>query len=140
MPTTYTLEVGGTIWANGSTISAGASTWSDSRFKKNVETIYGALNSVTKLRGVTYDWDESNLNTSNFPKGKQIGVIAQEVEKVFPELVTTGADGYKSVAYEKMSAIFIEAFKEQQSQIKNQQTEIELLKTQLEEIKALLKK
>ncbi|NVO08398.1 MAG: tail fiber domain-containing protein [Bacteroidales bacterium] len=140
MPTTYTLEVGGTIWANGSTISAGASTWSDSRFKTNIVTLTNALFNVCNLRGVTYDWDNTNKNTSNFPKGKQIGVIAQEVEKIFPELVITGDDGYKSVAYEKMSAIFIEAFKEQQLQIKNQQTEIETLKAEIEAIKTLLKK
>ncbi len=128
MPTTYTLEVAGTIWANGSTISAGSAIWSDARFKTNVLTIHDALYNICRMRGVSYDWDNTNDRTLNFPEGRQIGVIAQEVEKVFPELVMTEDDGYKSVSYEKMSAIFIEAFKEQQVQIENQQKEIDELK------------
>lgn len=127
MPTTYALEVAGTIWANGSTITAGASTWSDARFKTNIITISNALSGICNLRGVTYDWDNSNNKTLNFPKGKQIGVIAQEVEKVFPELVSTDEDGYKSVAYEKLSAILVEAMKEQQKLIDEQKRTIETL-------------
>lgn len=138
MPTTYTLEVAGTIWANGATISAGASTWSDSRFKTNISTIPNALFNICNLRGVTYDWDYTNNNTQNFPKGRQIGVIAQEVEKIFPELVITGEDGYKSVSYEKMSAIFIEAFKDQQKQIELVKQENEKLKSDLAELKSLV--
>jgi hypothetical protein len=129
IPTTYTLEVGGTIWANGASITAGASTWSDARFKTNISPINDALSGICNLRGVTYDWDETNSSTLNFPKGRQIGVIAQEVEKIFPELVITGNDGYKSVSYEKMSAVFIEGFKLQQKQIERQQKEIEELKS-----------
>jgi hypothetical protein len=129
IPTTYTLEVAGSIWANGSTISAGSTTWSDARFKTNINTITNALSDLCSLRGVTYDWDNSNSGTINFPEGQQVGVIAQEVEKVFPELVMTGKDGYKSVSYEKMSAIIIEAVKEQQKLIEKQQTEIDELKT-----------
>jgi trimeric autotransporter adhesin len=128
MPTAHTLEVAGDIWANGSTISAGATTWSDSRFKTDINTIANALEDVCRLRGVTYDWDNSNKATINFPSGRQYGVIAQEVEEVFPELVKTEADGYKSVSYEKMSAILIEAVKEQQKQIELQQSEINELK------------
>ena len=150
MPTTYTLEVAGTIWANGSTISAGVTTWSDARFKTNIVTLEGALANICKLRGVTYDWDKTNPDTKNFPEGKQIGVIAQELELVFPELVTINPDGYKSVAYEKLSAIFIEAMKEQQKEIeglkqKNAQLEAltkdyENLKKEVEAIKAMIQK
>jgi hypothetical protein len=53
----------------------------------------------------------------NFPAGRQIGVIAQEVEKVIPEIVNTADDGYKSVEYAKLVAVLIEAVKEQQLEI-----------------------
>ncbi len=117
MPTTYTLEVGGTIWANGASITAGATTWSDVRYKTNINTLENALDKICDLRGVTYDWRYSEFPDKNFPNGLQIGVIAQEVEIIFPELVNTDNDGYKSVSYEKLTPILIEAIKEQQKEI-----------------------
>ncbi len=64
----------------------------------------------------------------NFPEGKQIGVIAQDVEKIVPELVQTAADGIKSVDYVKMIPVLIEAMKEQQKMIDALKAEVELLK------------
>ena len=128
MPTTYALEVGGTIWANGSTISAGSTTWSDERYKKNIVKLDNSLSNVCKLRGVTYDWKNDEFKDKNFPEGKQIGVIAQEIEKVYPEIVTTDSEGYKSVAYEKLVPVLIEAIKEQQAIIKKHEAEINFLK------------
>jgi Chaperone of endosialidase len=66
----------------------------------------------------------------NFSTGKQMGVIAQEVEKVFPELVTTNGDGYKRVNYIGLIPVLIESIKEQQTQIEKQNQKIEKL-TQL---------
>ena len=60
-------------------------------------------------------------------------MIAQDLEKILPELVFTGPDGYKSVSYEKLTPVLIEAIKEQQKQI-------ETLKTELAQIKVLLNK
>jgi hypothetical protein len=129
MPTTYTLEVGGTIWANGASISAGAFTWSDVRYKKNIVTIDSSLSKVCNMRGVYYDWKSDKFKDKNFPGGKQIGVIAQEVEKIYPELVTTDKDGYKTVSYEKITPILIEAIKEQQKLIEAQQLKINTIET-----------
>jgi Ca2+-binding EF-hand superfamily protein len=53
----------------------------------------------------------------NFPDGRQIGLIAQEVEEVIPELVNTTDNGYKSVDYAKLVSVLVEAVKEQQKQI-----------------------
>ena len=131
IPTTYTLEVGGTIWANGSTISAGSTTWSDERYKKNIVRLNNSLSNICKLRGVTYDWRYDEFKDKNFPQGKQVGVIAQEIEKVYPEIITTDADGYKSVSYEKLVPVLIEAIKEQQEIIKKHEAEINYLKTKL---------
>ena len=98
---TYNFQVGGTIYASGDITSG-----SDSRFKANVSTIQNPLSTITQLRGVTY----TNLSTNT----QKIGLIAQEVEKVLPEVVTTdqGAEQYKSLAYGNIVAVLVEAVKE----------------------------
>lgn len=75
---------------------------SDARFKTNVKTLEGTLDKVLKSRGVSYTKDER----------ESIGVIAQEMEKLFPEVVGTDNEGFKSVSYGSISAILIEAIKE----------------------------
>jgi hypothetical protein len=127
MPTTYTLEVGGTIWANGSTITSGSATWSDERYKTDIATIDNALSTIMKIRGVTYNWNRNAFPDLNFSGGEQMGVIAQEVEEILPQLVLTGPDGYKSVSYEKLTPVLIEALKEQQQQIETLNSRIERL-------------
>lgn len=77
---------------------------SDERLKKNIKPIEGALEKVSKLVGVEFDW----INTDK----KSIGVIAQQVEEVVPELVHTNSKGYKSVSYGNLAALLIEAIKE----------------------------
>ncbi len=112
----YKLDVSGTI--RGSNVSP-----SDARWKTNINTIENSLEKVSKLRGVTYEWTDSSKGA-----GEQIGVIAQEVEEIFPEAVSTDNEGYKSVAYSKLVAPLIESIKE----LKN---ENDYLKNQLSEIK-----
>ncbi len=136
MPTTYTLEVGGTIWANGSAIVASSTTWSDARYKTDITPLTDALSDVLKMQGVRYNWRQSEFPELNFPKGEQIGVIAQDLEKILPELVLTGPDGYKSVSYEKLTPVLIEAIKEQQQQIESAKQENTLLKSELQSLKA----
>ncbi|MCP4582310.1 MAG: hypothetical protein GY839_11910 [candidate division Zixibacteria bacterium] len=97
---------------------------SDKRWKKNINTIPDALNKVNQLRGVSFDWRKDEFSDMNFSNGRQIGLIAQEVEAVIPELVRTDKDGYKSVEYADLVAVLIEAVKEQQKTIKNLQSEI----------------
>jgi len=82
---------------------------SDANLKTNVETLTGSLDAVKSLRGVSFDWLENG--------GSEIGVIAQEVEDVLPDVVNTNEDGIKSVKYGNMVAVLIEAMKEQQAQI-----------------------
>ena len=93
------LTVNGTITATGD-ITA----FSDSRTKMNVETITEALYKVKSLRGVSY--------ISKFNMEERIGVIAQEVERVVPEVVQTHANGLKSVAYQNLVGLLIEAVKD----------------------------
>jgi hypothetical protein len=100
---------------------------SDIRFKKNVVTLDNSLEKVMAMRGVSFDLVNATLE--NGILGKNIGFIAQELEKVIPEVVVTGSDGFKSVAYDKITAVLTEAIKEQQEIIENQQQQIDELKT-----------
>jgi hypothetical protein len=96
---------GGVIVQGTITATGDITAFSDERLKSDIETIDNALDKVMNMRGVSY--------TKQAEKG--IGVIAQEVEKVLPEVVTDGE--YKSVAYGNMVGVLIEAIKEQQKQI-----------------------
>ena len=98
----YALTVNGSIYASGDVIA-----YSDARAKTNVATISNALSKVNAMRGVTYA-----MKTE--PDVQKIGVIAQEVEQIIPELVSTDStpEQKKSVAYGNITAVLIEAIKE----------------------------
>jgi hypothetical protein len=124
-----TLEVGGTIWANGSLISAGLSTWSDARFKTGISELKDPLGVIQQLHGVQYEWNREAFPERNFPAGTQTGLIAQEVEEILPDAVSTTVDGYKSVSYEKIIPLLVEGMKSQQLMIDRlQQQNEELLR------------
>ena len=78
-----------------------------------------ALTKLQGLRGVSFNWKDNAQNANT-----QIGLIAQEVEKVLPELVSTDSDGYKSIAYGKLTAVLVEAIKAQQLQIERLENRI----------------
>ncbi len=92
---------------------------SDVRLKTNVEPLGSVLDKVLKLRGVSFNLKDSSR--------KQIGLIAQEVESLFPELVSTASDGYKSLSYERLTAVLLEALKEQQAEIEELRTRLQNL-------------
>jgi len=125
--------------------SGGQSIWnntSDARLKKNIITIPNALNKVMSLRGVYFDFKDLDGVYKTLPKGHQIGFIAQEVEPVLPEVVSTGGDGMKMMGYGSITALLTEAIKEQQKQLEaekarnnQQQSEIEQLKKEVEQLK-----
>ena len=104
---------------------------SDRRWKENIKPIDNALNKILKIGGYTFDWkelSEEERKTQHGNEGHDIGVIAQEVEEVLPEVVTTRENGFKGVKYDKMVALLIEGMKEQQSQIEELKSEISKLK------------
>lgn len=82
---------------------------SDLRKKKDVETITSAISIVNQLRGVSFKWKDNERPA--------IGVIAQEIEQIIPEIVSTSVTGEKSVSYSSIIAVLIEAIKEQQLEI-----------------------
>ena len=106
LSTKLTLNPSGTLTAVGDVIA-----YSDVRVKENVETIDNALDKVMALRGVSYNRIDGGDKT------KKIGVIAQEIQKVLPEVVQEQEDGMLGVSYGNIVGVLIEAIKEQQKQI-----------------------
>ena len=111
---------------------------SDIRYKKNIKELTGSLNKVLNLKGVSYDWRKDEFPSQEFSDGKQIGLIAQEVEKVLPELVNTNEEGYKSVEYIQLTALLIESVKEQQAVIDNLKEQNLDMSQRLESIERML--
>jgi hypothetical protein len=136
-----TIRDNGDVSITGA-LSAIAGTWSasDRRYKTDIIPIDSSLSKVSKLQGVYYNWDRKKWPQKNFSEGKQVGLIAQDVEKVVPEVVNTDKEGYKSLSYDKLTAVLIEAMKEQQKQIEIQKDMIVSLKKEVEGLKAGTKK
>jgi hypothetical protein len=105
------MVVQGNLLVNSTTYT------SDARFKKNVEPLFQSLEKILKLKGVAYEMKTAEFPERNFNSSVQIGLIAQEVEHIVPEVVSTATDGYKSVDYAKLVPLLIEGMKEQQKQI-----------------------
>ena len=85
---------------------------SDERLKDNITPLSNAIDKINQIGGYEFDW-----NSHSSHNGHDIGVIAQEIEKVLPEVVTKRDNGYKAVRYDKIVALLISAIKEQQLQI-----------------------
>jgi hypothetical protein len=93
---------------------------SDIRFKENIKPIKNALQKVNQISGNTFDWkSDPELTILHGFKGKDVGVIAQEIEAILPEIVTTRDSGYKGVKYEKLVPLLIEAIKELNDKVNN---------------------
>ena len=90
---------------------------SDIRLKENIQPIQNALEKVESISGNTYDWKEG-YDEIHSHKGNDVGVIAQEIEEILPQIVTNRDNGYKAVQYEKIVPLLIEAIKELSAKIK----------------------
>ncbi len=109
-----------TTYKNGNMTIAGTLTEnSDSRLKQELAPIDGVLEKIERIQPVTYSF----IDQERHPAGRQLGFVAQEIEKTFPELVTTDQSGYLAVSYSHMSAVAIQAVKEQQRTIQQLQAE-----------------
>ncbi|MFY0599770.1 MAG: tail fiber domain-containing protein [Cyclobacteriaceae bacterium] len=144
------INASGSITADQLFSTDGSVSSSDKRLKKNIKPLENALENTRKLQGVSYKWKDENKSQET-----QIGVIAQELEEVYPEFVHTKEDGIKGVNYAHMVAILIEALKELDAKVsaletenkelkaqitKSSENEIEELRGEIETIKALLLK
>lgn len=140
----------GHVWVQG--ISASSS---DARIKTEVNTLEGALDRILQLRSVSYQFDHAKHPSLNLPYGKQFGVLAQELEKVIPELVlnTQTADQYdqdgkliesgfdlKGVNYQGLIPILLAGIQEQQAAIADKQAQLDAKQAQLDQLTDRLSK
>jgi len=112
-PGGYNLSV------NGSVGAASFSTGSDARLKKNIHALTNAVSTVTRLRGVSYDWRQEDFPDRVLDNRRHLGFIAQEVEEILPDVVSKSPDGFRAVAYTEVIPLLTEAIKEQQAHIKS---------------------
>ena len=138
-PAGFALNVSGTAKISGNLTVNSTTYTSDARYKTNILTINNALNDVLALRGVSYDWDKAKWPEKNFSDSRQYGFIAQELEKVFPNLVQTDAQGYKSVNYVGVIPVLVEGMKAQEKRIRALEADNAELKAQVREIEELKK-
>ncbi|MDH3652358.1 MAG: tail fiber domain-containing protein [Saprospiraceae bacterium] len=134
----YLFQVG----ENGDGSEARANVWSilsDRRWKTALKQLPSTLENVGAIGGYYYHWKEGA------DKSRQIGFMAQEIEAVYPEIVSKDSEGYLSVDYSKMTPILLQAIKEQQAIIEKQQNQIDqqaaemsLIKSELAEIYQLI--
>lgn len=143
---TEKLDVTGNLKVNGNICYTGTiGACSDLRYKTNFSKIENPLNKVLALNGLHYDWKVDEFKENNFTKDRQIGFIAQEIEKIFPEMVVTDTKGYKSVDYARLTPVLVEAIKELKTlndELKNKNEKLESnsqkLEARLDKIEALL--
>lgn len=133
MAPSYKFFANGTVAGIGAYVNA-----SDIRYKENVQPLTDVHDKISRLTGVSFDWRQKDYPDLNFEQIHDVGVIAQEVEKVFPEAVKTDKKGYKSVAYSKLVAPLIEAVKELYAKVSGHEAEIVALKKENAELKARL--
>ena len=113
------------LLVNGDIVAFSTALSSDKKLKENITVVDGALEKVSQLNGVTFDWKDG--------RGSSAGVIAQDVEQVMPELVSEktalgDTEEHKVVDYNGLSSLFIEAIKELKEQNELLKAEIEALK------------
>ncbi|MFQ5963186.1 MAG: tail fiber domain-containing protein [Candidatus Scalinduaceae bacterium] len=119
------LDVTGSVCSNGTVLT------SDVRFKKDIKPLKGALEKVSNLQGVSFRWRSDEYKERNFSKDHNIGIIAQDVEKLVPEVVHTNKDGYKGVEYSKLVPLLIEAIKEQQETISTLSAKLKVIEDRI---------
>ena len=100
---------------------------SDKRLKENIKPLENSLDKLMKISGVEFDWKpltKEEKKTIHGNEGHDVGVIAQEIEEVLPEVVTTRDTGYKAVKYEKIVPLLIESIKELKEEINGLKTKL----------------
>jgi len=119
----------GVMFVYGWTFTRSLWIYSDSGLKENVKTIPGALSKVLKLRGVTFTYNDQKTEDTNtkspLPSGLQMGLIAQEVERVVPEVVHTDKGGLKAIEYQNLVGLLIEAIKQEDKKVSDLQNRLD---------------
>ena len=108
----------GNAWLLGSLTQA-----SDARMKKDIHLLQNSLSKIMQLNGYSYHWKDEGADNN-----MQVGILTQEVQKLFPKLVRENSKGILSVNYSGLIPVVIESIKEQQKLIEKQQQQINELK------------
>ena len=129
----YAICAVGDVTISGAAyVSSGSWSGSDKRFKESIKKLDNVVEGIKKLNGYTYNFKANEFKDKNFDKGEHIGLIAQELQLVFPQLVKSDGEGYLSVSYEGMIPVLLEVAKEQQARLENQQIQIDELRSMLQ--------
>ena len=107
-----TIQDNGNVIVQGSVQARSFPTTSDAKYKTNITPLTKVLEKLDRMRGITFSWNQLYESQNHRAEGMQVGLLAQEVESVFPELVTTSDGGDKTVEYGRLSAVLLEAVKE----------------------------
>lgn len=118
---TYALYVYGNSYCTGSWLG------SDIKFKNNIKNIENPLSLLLNLNGVSYNWKTKEYKEREFSEGRHYGLIAQEVEKVLPDMVKEDDNGEKAIAYTELIPLLLEAIKQQQKDIEQLQNKVNQL-------------
>jgi len=129
-PSGFMAYVAGDIYSEGNW------TGSDLRWKKDAAPLTGSLEKVKRLQGMSYLWRADEFPKMNFSGSRQIGLIAQDTEQVIPEIVKTDKNGYKSISYEKLTAVLVEAVKELKAGNEALEADNKKLHSELEQLRA----
>lgn len=97
---------------------------SDKKFKKNIQNLTDSLNKILSIEGISYEFKIDEYPEKGFTEGKHYGVIAQDLEKIFPELVVTNDKDEKAVDYIEIIPVLIEAIKAQQKEIEELKSKV----------------
>jgi len=124
---------GNAIFGQDVTINGNYFIPSDYRLKTNIATLGTVLQKIDQMRGVSFEYKDQH----KYATGTKIGVIAQELQKVYPEMVVQGKNGFLKVDYTQLTGVLIQAIKEQQDEIAELKA---TMKHQQEQIDAILKK
>ena len=109
------ISSSGDIVADGDVIAYNSS---DIRLKDNIEVIKGSLDKIDGIRGVEFDWNKDSPGWAR-KRGHDVGVIAQEVQKVLPEIVVERKNGYLGVDYKRIIPLLIESVKELKQEVED---------------------
>lgn len=112
------------LYVSGSAYATGVWNSSDIKFKQNINEIETPLDKVNRLQGVSYEWKADQFPEKEFDNRRQFGLIAQEVEKILPEIVKVDDNGDKAINYAELIPVLIEAIKQQQKMIEDLQNKL----------------
>jgi trimeric autotransporter adhesin len=101
-----------------------------------MKPLKSSLDKISHLWGIIYEWKVDEYPEFSFKKCREIGLIAQDVKKELPELVSEDKEGYKGLSYAKLTAVLVEAVKELKAQNEKQKAEIEELRSMIKELKS----